>query len=312
MNSASSQINSILDQLNRSLLGKTHEVELALTCFLAGGHLLIEDVPGVGKTTLARSMAACFKAKFTRIQFTSDLLPSDLIGVTIYKASKESFVFQPGPLFTHVLLADEINRANPKTQSSLLEAMHENQVTHDGKTYKLPSPFFVIATQNSQDHHGTFPLPEAQLDRFLMRLKLGYPNRRNELEVIRGNNEHDFKKFTAHGLDSLKTLQKECSDIHVADSLVEYIYDIVRATRSHEQVMIGVSPRGAKALYAACQAYAMVKGREYVTSDDVLRLAPWVCCHRMLMKKQRIISGNQHLAEEVIQTILSRIVPPTV
>ena len=304
-------VQSILEQLNQSLLGKPRELQLALSCFLAGGHLLIEDVPGVGKTTMARSLAACFHAKFTRVQFTSDLLPSDLIGVTIYKASKEAFSFQPGPIFTHVMLADEINRANPKTQSSLLEAMHENQVSHDGKTFKLPDPFFVIATQNSQDHHGTFPLPEAQLDRFLMRLSLGYPARAYELKVIRqasgtlsGNSAESFKPL---GLETLRAIRKKRHEVFVSDSLVGFIYDIVNQTRVHEHVLVGVSPRGAQALFAAAQAFALVQNRDFCTPDDILELAPWVFCHRMLLRRSaeffQTLNYSKHIIEDVLNSV---------
>jgi len=303
-------INTITEQMNRALLGKPSEIQMALSCILAGGHLLIEDVPGVGKTTLARGLAACFKAKFTRVQFTSDLLPSDLIGVTIFKKSKESFTFQPGPMFTNVLLADEINRANPKTQSSLLEAMHENQVSHDGRTFKLPDPFFVVATQNSQDHHGTFPLPEAQLDRFLMRLSLGYPAREFEMRVIRNTTEDELARFQALELETLVAMRRAVRAVHVADPLVGMIYDIVNQTRHHDHVMIGVSPRGAQALFASAQAFAFVQGRDFCTPDDVVELAPMVCSHRMLLKRTSDFIHHRDISVQVIHDVLDRVPIP--
>lgn len=305
----SSTIQGLLDQLERSLLGKRKELSYALSCLLADGHLLIEDVPGVGKTTMARSLANCFHAKFTRVQFTSDLLPSDLIGVTIYRAAKEDFSFQAGPVFTNVLLADEINRANPKTQSALLEAMHENQVSHDGKTFNLPDPFFVIATQNSKDHHGTFPLPEAQLDRFLMRLHLGYPLKKFELEVIRGRLD-SISDYSLLPLETLKSMRTKRQEIFVSDEIVNYIYEIINRTRNHDQVSVGVSPRGAQALYASAQAYALVQGRSFCTPDDILELAPLVCCHRLLVKRSTEFTRGQDFAHQVMADILSSIPQP--
>ncbi|MCB1045226.1 MAG: MoxR family ATPase [Acidobacteria bacterium] len=273
-----------LKALGARLLGKSDKLEYALACLLAGGHLLIEDVPGVGKTTLAKSLASCFDVAFKRIQFTSDLLPSDLIGVTIYRQKEERFEFNRGPIFTNVLLADEVNRANPKTQSALLEAMHEGQISHDNETFQLPRPFFVIATQNSKDHHGTFPLPESQLDRFLMRLRLGYPEAEDEKSVIKGEYESSDQMIHVSHVDDLMQLQGISNDVAVADEVLDYIYQIVDATRRHENIRVGVSPRGGQAMYRAVKALALVRGRTFVVPDDVRELAPLIFGHRILAK----------------------------
>lgn len=308
---ASSQITQLLDYLEGFLLGKRKELEYAVTCLLAKGHLLIEDVPGVGKTTLAKSLAHSVRMRFHRVQFTSDLLPSDLIGVTVFHQSRGEFEFQPGPIFTNVLLADEINRANPKTQSALLEAMHDAQISHDGRTTALPSPFFVIATQNHKDHHGTFPLPESQLDRFLMKINLGYPEAGLEKKVIAGNYRQDFQRDVAMDQKTLQQLQTMAQQVHVSEEVVEYIYQLLRATRRHPAISVGVSPRGGQALFKASQAFALVQGRDFVIPDDVRQLAPHVCAHRLILNtsqmSDRLGSSNP---EELIQSMLENVAAP--
>jgi len=307
----SSQIKALLDNLEGFVLGKRRKLEYAVTCMLAQGHLLIEDVPGVGKTTLAKSLAHSVRAKFNRVQFTSDLLPSDLIGVTVFHQSRGEFEFQPGPIFTNVLLADEINRANPKTQSALLEAMHDSQISHDGRTTALPSPFFVIATQNSKDHHGTFPLPESQLDRFLMKIHLGYPAPALEKRVISGDYRDDFQRAQALSLEVLGDLQRQVLKIHLAPEVLDYIYHLLEATRRHPAVLVGVSPRGGQALYRASQALAMVRGRDFVIPDDIRELAPAVCAHRLILNPSQFAGASQPVgAEQFVEQILEKVPAP--
>lgn len=305
------QIKALLDNLEGFILGKRHKLEYAVTCMLAQGHLLIEDVPGVGKTTLAKSLAHSVQAKFNRVQFTSDLLPSDLIGVTVFHQSRGEFEFQPGPIFTNVLLADEINRANPKTQSALLEAMHDSQISHDGHTMPLPAPFFVIATQNSKDHHGTFPLPESQLDRFLMKIHLGYPSPALEKRVISGDYRDDFGSAETLSLDALAALQRQVLQIHLSGEVLDYIYKLLDATRRHPAVLVGVSPRGGQALYRASQALAMVRGRDFVIPDDVRELAPCVCAHRLILNPAQFAGASQPAgADQFIEQMLETVPAP--
>lgn len=285
-------IKGVLQRLEQRLLGKRVQLEYALATFLTGGHLLIEDVPGVGKTTLAKSLARCFDVKFNRIQFTSDLLPSDLTGVTVYSQNREEFHFQPGPIFTNVLLTDEINRANPKTQSALLEAMHEGQVSHDLKTMPLPRPFFVVATLNSKDHHGTFPLPESQLDRFLVKLHLGYPDPDYEKSVIQGHYISSDTPMDSFTRQDLLRLQEATQSVFVFEEVLEYILAIVAATRSHPAIRLGVSPRGGQALFRASKGLALVRGRDFVIPQDVREMAPLVCAHRIALKSTRTVIGG--------------------
>lgn len=303
--------NQILTSLETFLLGKRRQLEYALACLLARGHLLIEDVPGVGKTTLAKCLAYSVHGNFKRIQFTSDLLPSDLIGVTVFLQKSGEFQFQPGPIFTNVLLADEINRANPKTQSALLEAMHDSQVSHDGRTMSLPDPFFVVATQNSKDNYGTFPLPESQLDRFLMKVHLGYPDEAYEKRVIKGAYNQDFSATQSIDLDTLKRMQDEAASVHVADEVTDYLYAIVRDTRNHPNVKVGVSPRGGQALFRAIQSLALIRGRTYAIPDDVLELALPVLGHRLILKHHQVpgIAADQAV-RELFDELLDRIVQP--
>ena len=273
----------LLNQLNTVIVGKSAQVHDAVACLLAGGHLLIEDVPGVGKTTLAHALSRSFGLQFSRVQFTSDLMPSDLSGVSVYERGSEQFVFHPGPVFAQVLLADEINRASPRTQSALLEAMEERQVTVEGETRPLPSPFFVIATQNPLDQLGTYALPESQLDRFHMRLSLGYPDRQAERELLQG---HDRRAMLAQlpavlGPGELSALQKNIQTIHTADPVLDYLQDLVAATRNGRWFVQGLSPRAAIAVVRAGQAQAFLSGRNYVAPDDIAAILPQTIAHRL-------------------------------
>ena len=288
-------------------------VRLSLTCLLARGHLLIEDVPGVGKTTLAQALARSVDSSFHRIQFTSDMLPSDVVGVTIYNAHTEEFEFKRGPVFTHFLLADEINRATPKTQSALLEAMNELQVTIDGRSYPLEQPFMVVATQNPVEHHGTYPLPESQLDRFLMRIRIGYPEAGAEREIVRrggaSSAEIDADAFSRE--TNLIALQDAVARVNVDDALVDYMLAMVERTRTHESLAMGVSPRGAQALYRATQALAAVEGRDYATPDDVKRLALPVFAHRVVVNSRVALAPRSaEAAERVLTEILTLVDVP--
>ena len=279
-----STIAQLLQQLNQVIVGKPEQVSDAVVCLLAGGHLLIEDVPGVGKTTLAHALARSFGLQFSRVQFTADLMPSDLSGVSVFERNAGEFVFHPGPLFAQVLLADEINRASPKTQSALLEAMEEKQVTIEGATRALPQPFFVIATQNPLDQIGTYALPESQLDRFLMRLSLGYPDRAAEYTLLAGNGKRDAVEHLPAVLDanSLNALQQQVLQVHAADPLIHYVQDLVAASRDGRWFVQGLSPRAAIALLRAAKAQALVQGRDYVAPDDVQAILPQCTAHRLI------------------------------
>jgi MoxR-like ATPase len=278
------KLNAIRDQLNTVIVGKAAQIQDCVACLLAGGHLLIDDVPGVGKTTLAHALARTFGLHFSRVQFTSDLMPSDLSGVSIYERGKEAFVFHPGPIFAQVLLADEINRASPKTQSALLEAMEEKQVTIEGETRALPHPFFVIATQNPLDQVGTYALPESQLDRFLMRISLGYPDRAAERELLMGNDRRSMLDALPSLLDAteLNTLQQQVLAVHAADPLLNYVQDLIAATRSGQWFLQGLSPRAGIALVRAAKAQALLSGRNYVAPDDVQAVLPQTIAHRLV------------------------------
>ncbi len=278
------KLKSLLDQLNTVIVGKSAQVQDCVACLLAGGHLLIDDVPGVGKTTLAHALARTFGLQFSRVQFTSDLMPSDLSGVSIYERGKEAFVFHPGPIFAQVLLADEINRASPKTQSALLEAMEEKQVTIEGETRPLPQPFFVIATQNPLDQLGTYALPESQLDRFLMRVSLGYPDRLAERELLLGNDRRDIVERLPSllSLAELQQLQQLVLAVHAAAPLLDYVQDLIAATRSGQWFLQGLSPRAGIAVVRAAKAQALLSGRDYVAPDDVQAVLPQTVAHRMI------------------------------
>ena len=278
------QLSRLVDQISTIIVGKRTQIEDCVACMLAGGHLLIEDVPGVGKTTLAHALAMSLGLRFSRVQFTADLMPSDLTGVSIYERSKESFVFHPGPLFAQILLADEINRASPKTQSALLEAMEEKQVTVEGATRPLPSPFFVIATQNPLDQLGTFALPESQLDRFLMRISLGYPDRASERQLLAGQDRRDLVEHLPSLLSpaELQQLQQQVLQVHAADPLLDYVQDLVAATRSGRWFLQGLSPRAGIAVVRAAKAQALLSGRDYVAPDDVQAILAQTVAHRLV------------------------------
>ena len=281
---AQPKLKALLGQLNTVIVGKPAQVQDCVACLLAGGHLLIEDVPGVGKTTLAHALARSFGLQFSRVQFTADLMPSDLSGVSIYERGKETFVFHPGPIFAQVLLADEINRASPKTQSALLEAMEEKQVTVEGETRALPSPFFVIATQNPHDQLGTFALPESQLDRFLMRISLGYPDRAAERELLNGRDRREMMEGMEGTLSAieLQSLQQKVMDVHAAGPLLDYVQELVAATRSGRWFLQGLSPRAGIAVVRAAKAQALLSGRDYVAPDDVQAILPQTVAHRLI------------------------------
>jgi MoxR-like ATPase len=298
--------------LGSVIRGKSEVVRLSLVCLLARGHLLLEDVPGVGKTTLAQALARSVSCRFHRLQFTSDMLPSDVLGVTIYNGHSETFEFKPGPIFSNFLLADEINRTTPKTQSALLEAMNESQVTIDGRCHSLPRPFMVIATQNPVEHHGTYPLPESQLDRFLMRLRIGYPDAASERLILR-NSERSLPETLGSGLvaDDVLQLQDAVHRIAVEEALVDYMLAIVEKTRNHESLTLGVSPRGSQALYRAVQALALLEGREYAIPDDVKRLAGPLFAHRVVINtRTTLVPRRADVGERVIEEILSQVEVP--
>ncbi len=274
----------LLDQLNTVIVGKPGQIQDCVACLLAGGHLLIDDVPGVGKTTLAHALARSFGLQFSRVQFTSDLMPGDLSGVAVYERAKEAFVFHPGPIFAQVLLADEINRASPRTQSALLEAMEEKQVSVEGETRPLPTPFFVIATQNPLDQVGTYPLPESQLDRFLMRISLGYPDRAAERELLSGQDRRGLADALQPVMQpgELQQLQALVHAVHAAGPLLDYVQDLIAATRSGQWFVQGLSPRAGMAVLRAAKAQALLSGRDYVAPDDVQAVLPQTIAHRLV------------------------------
>ena len=287
------------------ILGKQEQIQLALTCLVARGHLLIEDLPGVGKTTLAHAIAKVMGLEFQRIQFTSDLLPADVLGVSVYNREQSSFEFHPGPVFSHFILADEINRATPKTQSALLEAMEEHQVTIEGMTRALPEPFFVIATQNPAHQIGTYPLPESQLDRFLMRLKLGFPDRDAERELLKGEERRDMIEHITPLLDAGKLLmiQKQAASLHAADALLDYVQAILEFSRQSPVFESGLSPRGGLALLNSARALALLEGHDYVLPEHVKRVLPAVANHRLVINaddlQQKQLSAADYISQSV-------------
>jgi MoxR-like ATPase len=294
-----------------AIRGKPEVIRLSIVCLLARGHLLIEDVPGVGKTTLAQALARSVACRFHRLQFTSDMLPSDVLGVTIYNAHSEAFEFKPGPIFSNFLLADEINRTTPKTQSALLEAMNESQVTLDGCSHALPRPFMVIATQNPVEHHGTYPLPESQLDRFLMRLRMGYPDAASERQILRNCEASAPAGRTGLTGEDVVRLQDAVYGVTVEDALIDYMLAIVERTRGHESLALGVSPRGSQALYRAVQALALVEGRDYAIPDDVKRLAVPLFAHRVVINtRTTLVQRRAEVGERIIEEILSQVEVP--
>ncbi|NJL85932.1 MAG: MoxR family ATPase [Leptolyngbyaceae cyanobacterium SM1_1_3] len=278
------RVDQLVQNLNQTIVGKTDAIRLVLVALISGGHALLEDVPGVGKTLLAKSLARCLDGKFQRIQCTPDLLPTDITGTNIWNPRSGEFQFMPGPVFTHILLTDEINRATPRTQSALLEVMEEHQVTTDGVSRAVPNPFFVIATQNPVEYQGTFPLPEAQMDRFALSFSLGYPTEAEELKMLQrlqtGINPNNLAPCLS--LEEMQALRHQCLQVRVEPTLQQYILRLVRATRSDEEITLGVSPRGSVALYRAVQALAFIEGREYATPDDVKYLAMPVLAHRLI------------------------------
>jgi MoxR-like ATPase len=298
--------------VEKVIRGKSEVVQFCIAALLSKGHILLEDVPGVGKTTLAHALARSVALQFQRIQFTSDLLPSDIVGVTIYNQDQQEFEFVSGPVFTNVLLADEINRATPKSQSALLEAMSEGMISIDKRRLALPDPFLVIATQNPVEHVGTYPLPESQLDRFLMRLTIGYPSAADEKKLLRAGGAQDALDHLEPVLDEteLRELQEQVNEVHVNEALVEYLMTIVATTREHPEVALGVSTRGALTYFKACQALAMVNGREFVVPEDVKRLAAPVLSHRIVMKDRRMLRGEYSPEARFIQKILGEIAVP--
>lgn len=303
----------ISGNIARVIIGKQEVVELLLAGLIAEGHLLLDDIPGLGKTLIAKSLARSMGASFKRVQFTPDLLPADITGFNVYHQESGQFVFQPGPVMTHVLLADEINRTIPRTQSSLLESMEERQVTVDGKTYPLPHPFFVMATQNPIEMEGTFPLPEAQLDRFLLRIRLGYPSTEEEIDILRRFQEEEplEKLSPVTTPDEISNLQQARRTIHVSDSIREYIVRLVEATRRNPSLRLGASPRGSLGLMRAGQAVAILRGREYVLPDDIKYVATPVLAHRLILREEERLSGEtqEHIVESIIEATP---IPPAV
>ncbi len=302
---------SIVDNVGLVLRGKKGPIELAVVCLLADGHLLIEDVPGVGKTSLAKALSASIECSWKRVQFTPDLLPSDLVGVSIWSKQREAFEFQEGPLFANIVLADEINRASPKTQSALLEAMEERQVSIDGVTRSLPHPFLVIATQNPVEHDGTYRLPESQLDRFLIRMEIGYPNRQAELDILEPGTGADVTDQLAPVVSArdIQEMITVASRVSMVDPLKNYLVDIAHASRKHPQVALGLSPRAMIQLARAIRALAAARGRDYTTPDDVKELAVPVLAHRLVMRNSS--SGRRATASDVIQEILATVPVPS-
>ena len=285
----------IRENIQKVIVGKGEVIDLALVAILCEGHILLEDVPGIGKTMLARAIAASLDCTFRRIQFTPDLLPSDVTGISYFNQKKQDFEFRPGPIVSQVVLADEINRATPRTQSALLEAMQERQITIDGVTYPLPRPFLVMATQNPIELEGTFPLPEAQVDRFLIKLPIGYPTEEEEHTILlrfeRQDPLENLKPVTTPA--ELTAIQRQVREVRIEESVRGYIVDVVRATREHQDVQLGVSPRGTLALYKCAQALAAIRGREYVLPDDVKLLAPYVLTHRIIISPATRLRGRQ-------------------
>ncbi|WP_440118034.1 AAA family ATPase [Paenibacillus sp. QZ-Y1] len=301
----------LMDHVGKVIVGKNHTIELVMTAIIASGHVLLEDVPGTGKTMLAKSVASSLDCTFQRIQFTPDLLPSDLTGIHFFNQKEGDFEFRPGPLFANLVLADEINRATPRTQSSLLECMEERQISIDGSTRQLERPFIVIATQNPVDNQGTFPLPEAQMDRFMMKIRMGYPNSEESVEILRrtvaSRYVNDLSPIISR--EQLLEAQATYKTVQIDEDLLRYIIRLTEATRQHPELSLGVSPRGAQALLKASQAWASLHGRDYVLPDDIKRLAEPVLAHRLVFRNR--IRQQEGLAERIIQELLTQTEVPT-
>ncbi|MCL2404968.1 MAG: AAA family ATPase [Defluviitaleaceae bacterium] len=298
------QANAIVKNIETVILGKTTEIELILSAFIAGGHVLLEDVPGTGKTLLAKALAKSFDLSFGRVQFTPDLLPSELCGINYYNPKLGEFTFRQGSLFANIILADEINRATPRTQSGLLESMEEHQITVDGVTYPLPAPYFVIATQNPIETQGTFPLPEAQLDRFLLQLNLGYPQKQQSMEILKNfiSNEPLAELNSVCEAKTFLEMKKSVEDVFIHDDIYSYIMDLTESTRDHNAISLGVSTRGALALARVTRAYCAIHGADFVTPKDVLTLLPYVFCHRIALK------GGVRNRQDTVLSILGEII----
>lgn len=298
------QVKKIIHNIEKVMIGKNDVAKLSLVALLAEGHVLLEDVPGVGKTMMVRALAKSVNASFKRIQFTPDLLPSDVLGVSIYNPKEMEFTFRPGPIIGNIILADEINRTSPKTQSALLEGMEEKSVTVDGVTLKLDKPFFVMATQNPIEYEGTYPLPEAQLDRFLIKMEMGYPSMNDEIEVLTNSQKvspiEELQPVIT--LEELRDLQHQVKEIFVEDNMKRYIVELANKTRTHQDIYLGASPRASIALMKASQALAFCSGRDYVIPDDIQYLAPFVFCHRIILKSEARYQGvnNETVMEDII------------
>jgi MoxR-like ATPase len=306
------KIDALIANIRRVFVGDPEVVRLVVAALLARGHLLIEDVPGIGKTLLGIALARSIDSSFRRIQFTNDLLPSDLLGMSVFNPRENTFSFKPGPIFSHVVLADEINRTTPKTQSALLEAMNDFQVTVDGGTYPLPEPFMIIATQNPVEYHGTFPLPEAQLDRFLVRIQIGYPSAENEVEIIRGRDlyQQAGRLEPVLGTDEVKGLQDKVDGVRVDGSLLAYIVALAAETRGTPGIKLGVSPRGSLLLRRTAQALALTLGRDHVIPDDIKRVAGAVLAHRIVIESQSFGLLRIHESDAIVRDVLERVPVP--
>ncbi len=299
------QLDAAVESLNQIILGKAIQVRLCVTCMLAGGHLLIEDIPGVGKTTLAHALARIMGLSYQRIQFTSDLLPADITGVSVYDRAQNNFRFHPGPIFSNLVLADEVNRATPKTQSALLEAMEEGQVTADGETHALPRPFFVVATQNPTYQIGTFPLPESQLDRFLMRIRLGYPGPAMERELLKGDDRRAMLEYASPvmGPELIGRLQARVTKIFAAEALLDYLQAIVRYTREQTEYESGLSPRAALSLLRSAQAWALLHHRDAVLPEDLQAVLPSVVGHRLRSRQDGLVTDPERIAQDLLESV---------
>ncbi len=310
MKEESEKIKKLLENISKVIIGKEEVIKLTLVSLFCEGHLLIEDLPGMGKTTLAKAIAHSINCSFKRIQFTSDLLPSDILGINIFNQSTGKFQFEKGPIFANIVLADEINRTTPKTQSALLEAMNEGSVTIENISYELPKPFMVIATQNPSEHHGTFPLPESQLDRFFLKIEIGYPGQEEEKDIIKNipskNLLENIKPVL--GKNEIIEMQKKVPEIYADESILDYIIEIINGTRFNPKIEIGVSPRGSIYLFKASQALAMINGRDFVIPDDVKKIAPYVLPHRIILRsresgKINSFRENKKIIEEILEEV---------